>query len=117
MSKYLFLFRNDPDNLTDAQAQPEAWQEHMMKWKAWMGGLAEQGKLLGGEPLNKEGKVVKGKAKSVIDGPFVEGKEVVGGYLLVNAGNLDEAVEISKGCPTYEENGAVEVREITEMNM
>jgi hypothetical protein len=47
-----------------------------------------------------------------MDGPFAEGKEVVGGYLLIRSNDLDEAVEISKGCPGYEFDGSVEVREI-----
>ena len=47
-----------------------------------------------------------------MDGPFVEGKEEVGGYLIVSAKDLNEAVALAKGCPIFENNGTVEVRPI-----
>jgi hypothetical protein len=47
----------------------------------------------------------------------VEAKEIVGGFLIVNAKNIDDAVEISKGCPIFEENGKLEVRPIQKMEM
>lgn len=95
---------------------PEEMEAHMGKWKAWMGGLAEAGKLAGGLPLSKEGKQVTGTSKVVSDGPFAAGKEVVGGYIVVNAATMDEAIEISKGCPIFEsDNANLEVRELMEM--
>jgi hypothetical protein len=116
MKEYLFLFRGG--NHESLQASPEAWQAHMQKWMLWMGGLKEQGKLIGAQPLTPEGKVVTGSSKLVSDGPFMEGKEMVGGYLACKAGSFDEAVEISKGCPILEfDNGMVEVREIKELAM
>ena len=62
-------------------------------------------------------KKVTQKGKVVSDGPFAEGKEIVGGYLIVNAADLDEAAEISKGCPIFKNNGEVEVREILSMDL
>ena len=52
------------------------------------------------------------KGAVVTDGPFVEGKEEVGGYLIVAAKDLNEAVELAKSCPILENNGTVEVRPI-----
>jgi hypothetical protein len=60
---------------------------------------------------------VNGSNKVVTDGPFVEAKEMVGGYLIVNAKDINEAVEISKGCPIFSENGKLEVRPIQKMEM
>ena len=54
----------------------------------WMGALTEQGKFVGAQPLNEVGKVVTGTKKVVTDGPFAEGKEMVGGYLICKAGTL-----------------------------
>lgn len=69
-----------------------------------------------GLPLQPEGKVVSGGGELITDGPFTEGKEIVGGYVLVEARDMDHAVELSKGCPIFEFDGTVEVREaITEM--
>ena len=113
MKEYLFLFRGG-----DMSLSPEEGQAHMQRWMQWMDGLGKEGKFVGAQPLNKNGKKVTGNKKLVTDGPFMEGKEMVGGYLICKADSLDEAVEISKGCPILEfESGIVEVREIQELKM
>lgn len=96
---------------------PEEKQAHMEKWGAWMGELGQQGILEGGEPLSGGGKLVTGSAKVVSDGPYSEAKEVVGGYFIVNADSLEQATELSKKCPIFENDGQVEVREIADMNI
>jgi hypothetical protein len=115
MNQFIFLFRGGDASKMDFS--PEEMQQHMQKWGVWMNGLAERGILKGGEPLKKQGKVVKleGTEKIVTDGPFTETKELIGGYLLINAENLEAACEIAKGCPIYENHGKVEVREISKM--
>ena len=57
---------------------------------------------------------MKGKKKTVVDGPFAEAKDLVGGYLLVTADNLDDAAELARGCPILEVDGAVEIRPLKE---
>ncbi len=115
MSNFLFLFRGgNSDWLEDS---PEEMQKHMQKWGAWMGGLREKEQLADGLPLAKEGKVVEKAGEVITDGPFAEGAEIVGGYLIVSADDLAEAVAISKGCPIFEHEGNVEVREILSMNI
>ena len=90
----------------------------MQKWMQWMGDLTQQGKFIGAQPLDQTGKQVTGNKRVVTDGPFMEGKEMVGGYLMCKAGTYDEAVEIAKGCPILEfDDGIVEVREIQELKM
>ncbi len=115
MSNFLFLFRGGDKEWKNQS--PEVVQAHMQKWGAWMGGLKEKGKLVDGLPLSEKGNVVHKAGEVITDGPFAEGAEVVGGYLIVTADNLEEAVEISKGCPIYEHNGNTEVREIMSMDM
>jgi hypothetical protein len=117
MKEFLLLFRGGDARRIQEQGSPEQWQQHMMKWKTWMDKLAQQGQLNGGQPLNADGKVIWGSAKKITDGPYVEGKEIVGGYLLIKANDYNQAVEISKGCPIFEHDGIVEVREIGEINM
>lgn len=93
-------------------------KEHMDKWMQWMGGLAAQGKLGGAQPLLPSGMQITGSKKVVTDGPFMEGKEMVGGYLLCKADTYEEAVEIAKGCPILDfDSGIVEVREVQELKM
>jgi hypothetical protein len=116
MKEYLLLFRGG-DNPGMEGGSPEQMQTYMMKWMHWMEGLKEQGKLIGAQPLEMSGMQIRGTKKIVSDGPFMEGKEMVGGYLMCKANDYKEAVEISKGCPILEDDGHVEVREIRELKM
>ncbi len=107
---FLYLFRGGAD---PKQMSPEQMQQNMNKWFAWMGELRAKGKFKAGEPLGDEGKVLSGSKGAVVtDGPFVEGKEEVGGYWIVSATDLNEAVALAKGCPIFENKGTVEVRPI-----
>ena len=114
MTDFLFLFRGGG---SAPNPSPEDMQRSLQKWGSWIQGLAQAGTFKAGEPLERGGKVVAGAKKLVTDGPFVESKEVVGGYLIVSAASLDEATIMSKGCPILEEGGSVEVRQIHPMQM
>jgi hypothetical protein len=110
MSEYMYLFRGG--GIPVAQRSAENMQAHLQKWRDWLQALSQQGQFIAGQPLQNEGQVVAGGAKVITDGPFAEGKEMVGGYLIVRAADLAEAVEMSKGCPIFEHGGGVEVRAI-----
>ncbi|MGQ0571409.1 MAG: YciI family protein [Armatimonadota bacterium] len=110
MKDYLYLFRGG-----NAGTSPEERQKSMQRWGAWIEQLSKAGKSKGGFPLESGGKVVSGQNKLVTDGPFAESKEGVGGYLIVTANDLTDAVEISKGCPIFAEGGVVEIRPIMPM--
>ena len=113
MSDFTFLYRG-----RDTNASPEQMQKTMEKWRAWFKDLGEKRHLKDiGHPLEHTGKVVQGKQKSVTDGPFAEAKDVVGGFSLIQAGDLNEAVELSKSCPILDVGGSVEVRQIQVINM
>jgi hypothetical protein len=116
MEKFIYLFRGGENHAHNA-ANSEAAQKNMQAWMSWMGSMQQQGILAGGEPLQPTGKHVTGSKKVVTDKPFAEGKEMVGGYLIINAKDIHEAVEISKGCPIFEEEGIVEVRPVQSMQM
>jgi hypothetical protein len=113
MEKFVYLFKGGMDN--SQTASPEVMQAHMQKWGEWMQKLTKDGNILGGDPLHPNGKTISGTKKVVTDGPFAESKEVVGGYLLVNASDLNQATEIAKGCPILEVDGSVEVRQVRPM--
>lgn len=112
----MFLFRGGENHAHNAK-DSKAAEENMNAWMNWMQGLGQKGILAGGEPLQPTGKQITGKNKVITDGPFMEAKEMVGGYLIVNAKDINEAVEISKGCPIFEENGKLEVRPVQKMEM
>lgn len=114
MADFMFLFRGGN---TQTQRSPEEMQKHMQQWMVWIEKLRTAGTFKAGDPLEGGGKMVSGSRKLVTDGPFAESKEVVGGYLLVSAKSLDDAVEISKECPIFAHGGSVEVRPIQAMHM
>jgi len=88
-------------------------QKTMEKWMAWFKELGENGHMKDpGHPLEHTGKVVKGKQKAVMDGPYAEAKDVIGGYVVIEAKDLAQATELSKGCPILDVGGSVEVRPI-----
>ena len=109
MSKFMYLFRNNPAAIQSMS--PGQMQQHMQKWMDWRDTLEKNGHAKEfGQRLNVTGKVIKGKAKSVTDGPYVEVKDFVQGYLLIEAEDMDHAVELAKGCPIFENDGTVEIR-------
>lgn len=111
MANYLFLFRGGQMRTMS----PLELQESMGRWRAWMAGLSTKGQLKGGEPLADGGRLLTGKKQTVTDGPFGETKDIVGGYLVITARDLDAATETARGCPIFERDGSVEVRELREM--
>jgi len=80
---------------------PEFMQAQMGKWMAWIDKLNKNGKYVAGEPLLPGGKLLSGKNKTVTDGPYTEGKEVVGGFFIIKAENMDEAVKVCDDFPDY----------------
>jgi hypothetical protein len=113
MTEFIYLYRGG-----ERAESPAEGQKQMQLWMAWMKELGEKGHLKAiGSPLEKTGKLVSGKQKLVSDGPFAEAKDLIGGYTLVQAKDIDEAVDLSKGCPIFLFNGAVEIRPILQMNM
>lgn len=113
MAQFMYLFRRP---LGWKPASPEAMQQTMKAWMTWMEDLKKSGNLAAtGERLSENGTVVRGKAKTVTDGPYAEAKDSVGGYMLVEANDLAQAVKLSHGCPIFEIDGAVEIRPIIAM--
>lgn len=109
--KFVLLFRGGDTHLQNANDSKEA-KEYIQSWITWMQGLAQKGILVGGENLARTGKQITGKSKVVRDGPFIVDKEMVNGHLIILAKDINEAVEIGKGCPIFQENGKVEVRQV-----
>jgi hypothetical protein len=111
MPEFAYLYRGG-----DRPASAEQSQQVMQKWIAWMKSLGEKGHMIDrGQPLERSGKIVQGK--SVLDGPFAEAKDVIGGFTLIKAKDIAEAAELAKGCPIHERGGQVEVRPIMQMDM
>lgn len=115
--KFIFLFRGEDTHIQTANYELREVKDYIQLWITWQQGLAQKGILVGGDPLQTNGKVVNGKSKVVTEGPLSVAKETVDGYLIINAKDLNEAVEIAKGCPLLtKEKGKVEVRPIQKQN-
>jgi hypothetical protein len=92
---------------------PEKMQQVGGEWMAWFNRLTDQGKAIGGKPLEAAGKIVSGKGGRVVaDGPFAESKEAIGGYFLLKVSSMDDAVAIAQECPGLPYGIRVEVRPV-----
>lgn len=116
VSSFLLLFRNaGPD--THAHLSAEQQRQLTQQWNDWYDGLAAQGKVQHGRPLELGGRVVSGpRGERVVDGPYAEAKEVVGGYFFLTVADLDEATAIAQRCPGLPLGLTVEVRPVAEVS-
>lgn len=106
MKNYLVLFR-EPDGRTQPHSEADI-ARHQQNWKTWMGRWTAN--LAGGSGLTLNGRLIKGGHTD--DGIHRVGTEIVGGFLLLKADNLEEATSIAETCPIYEFDGYAEVREM-----
>lgn len=109
MKNYIVLFR-EPDGRTMPHSEADITR-HRENWAAWFGKWGAKGNLAGGSGLSLEGKIIKGEGQVSV-GIHRVGTEIVGGFLLLKAGSLEEAVGIAETCPIYEFDGYAEVREM-----
>ncbi|MGH2566576.1 MAG: YciI family protein [Ginsengibacter sp.] len=111
MKEYLLLLRGGIPMASKTEAENKA---ETKAWGGYMAALGQKGQLSGGLPLQSGGKTVS--AKKTTNEAVTSAKEgIVGGYLIVKAGSLDEAVKIAKDCPHIANEGNIEVREIAPM--
>jgi hypothetical protein len=114
MTEFMMIFRNEKKD--QAMPSPEQMQQMVKQWQDWIGGIAAQGKFVATNALGFEGQTVSMNGV-VSDGPYAELKEIVGGYIIVKADNLADAVNLSVGCPTLASGGKVEVRNVIVFDM
>jgi hypothetical protein len=114
MSEFVFLFRTNEEDRRQAMGTPENAQRSIQAWIGWMRDLQEKGKLKDrGRPLQTAGKVAR--KKGVTDGPYAETKDIVLGFIIVEARDLAEATDLARGCPMLQGEGSVEVRAVDEL--
>lgn len=110
-AKYLFIYRQPSSTLREmAPPSPAEMQQIYAQWTAWKEKFKDEIVDLG-DALKPVGKVVRSGATT--DGPFMEAKEVLGGYSIVQAASIERATEISRSCPVLAGPGtSIEVREM-----
>jgi hypothetical protein len=107
--KFLCVYRS-PTGGPRSKPSPAEMETAMAEWMAWKAKFAQELIDLGAK-LAPGGAVVRGG--TVTDGPFVEGKEVMGGYMIVETTSMERAVEIVKALPKpMQPSGSIEIREM-----
>lgn len=117
--RYLVLIGHDEKG--SKTMSPEQHEALFTAYQRYEAELKQAGVLLGGEPLRPSASAVRisaeGGKRKVVDGPFSESKEIIGGYILLDVRSREEAVEWASRCPAAQLGGwsYVEVREIQEI--
>ena len=117
MAEFILLLHEDPSGFS--QASPEEMQSVIAEYSAWRDNLIKNGQLVGGNKLKDEGGrhlTLQGGNLRVVDGPFAEAKEVMGGYFIIAAADYDAAAALSSSCPHLKYGGRIELREIDPMH-
>ena len=110
---YLLLFRG---NEWQKRLSPEELETTLGNFMGWFESIQAEGKMKGANPLHAQGKLVSGShGRIVVDGPFAESKEAIGGYFYLQVANEAEAVAIAQQCPGLDYGAVVEVRPVAEM--
>jgi len=109
MTEYVILIYENENAYVDAS--PEVWRTAMTAHTRFAGQVGENGgKIVGGNALQPTATATSVRGDVVTDGPFAETKEALGGFYLIEARDLDHALEIAKLCPAP--YGGVEVRPV-----
>ena len=110
MDEYALIMRHEDGAKIASPEQIQVWMKQTMDW---IGGIAAQNKFSSGTGLLFDDARVVRSNKAVINGPFGEIKETIGGFIVVKADSVEEAVEFAKGCPVLQgEGNTMEVRRI-----
>jgi len=108
MSEFLLVFRRDYKT-KEIQPTPEKLQEHLAHWQVFFTSIKDKV----AKPIQRfdpMGKIVMGSG-SLTDGPYAEVSQSIGGLIIINAADYNEAVVIAQACPVLELGGTVEIRQ------
>ncbi|MFT3878960.1 MAG: YciI family protein [Gemmatales bacterium] len=107
--KFLFVYR---DATTTKMPSPDQMQELMARWGAWIEKFMKTGQMVDpGDALQPTGKVLRAGGVTT-DGPFVEAKELLGGYSVIQVDTYEQALAIAKECPAHKDGSSIEIREL-----
>jgi hypothetical protein len=111
MAKFMLILHQTPANWR--KWSPEEMQRKVEKYQRWIDGIRSSGRYVSSEKLGEEGGkqlALHNNRLTVVDGPYSETKEVVGGYFVYRAVNYEEALELARECP-FLEDGRIELRQ------
>ncbi len=112
MNQFMLLIRNESGH--SEALSPEQHEQFLEKCRIYIDNLTSEGKLIGAQPLARQGTMLSGSKGVWKDGPFNETKEVIVGYYHIRAKDIDEAIAIAKGNPEFEYTATarIEIRPI-----
>ncbi len=112
MTEFVYLFRRPAAR----DASPQRLQEMLQRWRDWYKDLEQKGHLVDiGHPLEMAGAVITDAGGGYRDGPYAETKDIVGGYSVVRASDLAQAVALTRGHPVFEMGGLIEIRPLLKL--
>jgi hypothetical protein len=110
MDEYILIMRHQDGSKIASPEQMQAWMKQTMDW---IDGIAKKNKFVSGTGLPFDNARVVHHNKVVTNGPFGDIKETIGGFMIVKADSIEEAVEFAKGSPVLQgEGNTMEVRKI-----
>ena len=113
-SAYLLVIRESSPESYETM-MPEQRRQSMREWNEWVDGLVARGRVQLGHPLAPEGRIVSGaRGQRIVDGPFAEAKEVIGGFFLLSAESIDDATALVQQCPSLQHGMTIEIRPIAD---
>jgi hypothetical protein len=111
---YVLIFRErSPDMYR--RLSPEERQHLLNEWNQWFEGLVAKRKMVRGHPLEPEARIVSGAGVRVLDEPFAETKEAIGGFFLLAVRDIEEATDVARQCPSLDFGIEVEVRPVSDL--
>jgi hypothetical protein len=111
VAEFVLFVRGGDDHISELT--PKEMQERLQRYIDWSAKLRAEGRNRGSNELAGAGVILRGAPPTtVVDGPYAEAKEGIGGYYIINAADEAEAIEIARECPALVHGGAVEVRAI-----
>ncbi len=100
MAKFMLILHTTPGGLE--KLRPEQMHAALESFNSWVDKMRSGGRMVDSEKLMDEGgKIVhrQGNRLTIVDGPYMETKEVIGGYFVLRAASYDEAIELTRDCP------------------
>lgn len=111
MKEYLLLFWNETGN-NGYQVDPQQMKNSMAEWQSWIGSIAINGQLISTKPIDWAGCVVANSGST--DRPAIYENQMVTGYLICKARDINEVKEWAQTCPILKQpKGSTEIREVS----